>query len=317
MTRQLPLRLAQLATALALVFFAASVARHHPDAATAAEARFLAVLAGIVLLALSISARFAPAVVASGPLIALALFLPAAEGSRGALIGVILVVAVGWSTWRTFIGVDLPRLTDAAAVALAWQALARGERMLTLELTPGTAVSLLALPLAAAAATVWLARDHGAARALVALSALLLLIPGTGVVPVAVLALLAAGAGGRASSLPNAALIVATSAVAISRLPAAGVPVLILVGALALGQRAGWRWLPVAGAGVWALTQWLPTQWPPPSMAHAAWLGFALPAAFLTTRDRWPFAAAGLSLALAYGGGEPAALAPAVGSTLR
>lgn len=308
MTRQLPLRLAQLATALALVFFAASVARHHPDAATAAEARFLAVLVGIVLLALSISTRLAPAVVASGPLIALALFLPAAEGSRGALIGALLVAAVGWCAWRAFMGVSPPRLADAAAVALAWQALARGERLLALELTPATAVWLFALPLAAAAAAVWLARDHGGARALVAFSSLFLLIPGAGVVPVAVLALLAAGASGRASALPNAVLIVAASAVAISRLPAAGLPLLILVGALALGQRAGWRWLPAAGAVVWALTQW-----PPASMAHAAWLALALPAAFLTTRDRWPFVAAALAVALAHGGGEPAALAPAVG----
>jgi hypothetical protein len=308
MTRQLPLRLAQVATALALVFFAASVARHHPDAATAAEARFLVVLVGLVLLALSLGARCAPAVVASGPLVALALFLPAAEGSRGALIGLILVAAVAWCTWRSFMAESTPRLADAAAVALAWQALARGERMLALDLTPATLVWLLALPLAAAAASTWLAREHGGGRALIALSSLLVLIPGAGIVPVAVLALLAAGASGRASALPNALVIVAASTLAILRLPAVGLPVLILVGALALGRRAVWRWLPATVAALWALSLW-----PPPSTTHVAWLALALPAAFWTARDRWPLVAAALALALAYGAGEPAALAPAVG----
>ncbi len=308
MTRQLPLRLAQVATALALILFAASVSRHHPDAATAAEARFLALLLGVVLLALSLSARLAPAVVTSGPIAALALFLPAADGSRGALIAGVLVIAVSWCSWRTFIDEQRPRWVDAAAVTLAWQAIARGERMLDLELTPSTIVWLVALPLAAATAAVWLAREHGGARALVALASSLLLIPGAGVVPVAVLVLLAAGAGGRAGSLPNALWIVTASTLAISRLPAAGWPLLVLVGALALRPRAGWRWLPAAGAALWALTLW-----PPASFTPAVWLALALPAAFWTTRDRWPLAAAAFALALAYGGGAPATLAPAVG----
>ena len=320
MTRHLAPRLASIATALALLSFAASVARHHPDAATATETGLLALLAGLVLGALALGSRTAPAVVTAGSLVGMALVMPAADGSRGALVAVVLVAAAAWSAWRTFRDDRPPGVLDVAAVAIAWQALLRCERLLDAwpegRFGAEPAVWLLALPLAAAAAAAWIARHQGPARALIALAALLLLVPGAGVVPVAVLVVLAAAAGGRPRAPVDAAFLVAACVVAIGRLPEVALPLLVLVAAVALGGRAGWRWLPAAGAATLAVARGPDVLahlgWDGLGWAHLGWLALALPAAFSLARERWPLAAAGLALALAHSGGEPAALAPAV-----
>ena len=114
MIHQLTQRLAHLATVSALIIFARSLALHHPDAASAQEAGYLAILIAAVLLGLSVSSRTAPAVVVGGTLVGFSLCLPAALGTRGALVGVLLAATAAWCTWRALSDGRRVRFLDLA-----------------------------------------------------------------------------------------------------------------------------------------------------------------------------------------------------------
>jgi len=310
MTSPILPRLAQLAAVSALLVFAVSLALHHPDPATGAEARYLASLAAIVLLSLSLAARTAPQVVVASSLGAVLLALPGAQGTRGGLFVAMLAIAVMWTTWQTFSRSSKPALAELAGLTIAWQALAKSDRLVDLQIDVRTAIWLIALPVAAAAATAWLARLRGGPVALVTFAPLLLLIPGVGVVPTAVLVIVAAAGAHRPAALSSACWVVVASAVALWRLPEVGPALLVLVAALVMFELPGWRWLPAAGAACWAATTGTPFDG---SLPTVGWLLLAFPALTLCTRQRAPLAAAGLGLALTYSSGQdPANLAPAV-----
>jgi hypothetical protein len=295
MTFQLSQGLARFATAGAVVALAASLAAHHPDAATASESGFLALLCGLVLAALAFGRRTTPATVVGGALVAVALWLPAAEGSRGALIGLLLVVTVGWATWRTLATTERATWLETAAVVLAWQALLRSERLLHFAWTPRTAVWLLALPLAAALALWWHGRQADGPPALVLLAALAGLGPGWSVLAVAVLVIAVTLTSERLPTWPAATLATAAGATAIWWQPAAGPSLLVLITALSWRRHAFARWLPALGALAWVGLGALDD----PSVGALAWLVASLPLALLAPRAERPLLAAALVLALA------------------
>ena len=317
MTRQITHRLAQLATASTLIVFAWSLALHHPDAASAREAGQLAVLIAAVLLALSVSSRTAPAVVTGGGLIGFALCLPAAMGTRGALVGALLTATVAWCTWRAFAGGRAVRFLDVAAVAIAWQALLRSDRLLDLSPQPASVLWLsgwlLALPLVAAGAATLLARRRGGPAAFTVLAMLIVLIPGAGVVPVAALVVIALTRLDGPSSAATALGSTVACSVAIWRLPSSAPALLILAASLALNRFAGWRWLPAVGSVAWALGRWAILGAGEGVGTTLGWLLLGLPLALSAGSTQRPLALAGLGLALGSASdADPALLAPAV-----
>ncbi|MCZ6508205.1 MAG: hypothetical protein O7A04_09210, partial [Acidobacteria bacterium] len=312
MTRQISHRLAQLATVGSLFVFARRLAAHHPDGATAAEAEYLALLVATVLLGLALSARTAPAIVSGGALIGIALCLPAAQGTRATLIVALLASMIAWCTWWAFASSRKVAFSEVGGIAIAWQALMRSDRLLDLRLEPGTAVWLVALPLVAAGAAVWLARQHSAVAGLVLLAALCVLIPGLGIVPVAVL-LVAAALGARPEvSRAGDAVALGACVLAIWREPEVAPALLALVTALALAHHTRWRWLAPAAALAWAATRILQSGSVEPGATMLGWILLGLPLALLGGPDRRPLALTGLALAVAAAGGEPVILAPAV-----
>ncbi len=313
MTRPLTQRLAQFATAGAVTAFASGLARHHPDGSTAAESGFLALVLGITLGALALSGRTASAVVPGGVLIALALCLPAAEGTRGALVMALLVATVGFATWRIVAGEPRPAFLDIAALAIAWQCLLRSARLLEWQgYSPRSMVWLLGLPLAAAVAAWWLGRRHGGLNVLVLLAALATLAPGLGVVPVAVLVVVAALTGEHGRSWQAAAVATGAAVVAIGWMPPVAPAMLVLVAALALRHVGRGAWLPAAGALGWALVTIIATGGSFNAIAGLGWLLLTLPLVALSPPATRPLALAALALALTHGSAaEPALLAPA------
>lgn len=311
MTRPITQRLAQLATAGAVAAFAWSLAHHHPDPSTAAESGFLALLLGITLTALALSSRTAPAVVPGGALIALALCLPAAEGTRGALVMVLLVATVAFATWRTLAVGGRVAFLDFAALAIAWQGIARSERLFEWQgISSHSLIWLLAFPLAAAAAAWWHSRSHGGTNTLILLAAICTLAPGLGVVTVAVLVATAALTGERGRSWQAAAVAAGACVVALWWLPAVGPALLVLVAVLALRHFPVGAWLPVAGALAWAVATIVATGG---SFQALGWLLLALPLAALAPAATRTLLLAALALALAHGpGAEPTLLAPAL-----
>jgi len=310
MTRPITQRLAQLATAGAVTAFAASLARHHPDGSTAAESGFLALVLGITLAALALSARTASAVVPGGAFITLALCLPAAEGTRGALVMALLAATVGFATWR-LLAVDRPiPLLDVSALMIAWQCVLRSERLLEWQgFSPRSLVWLLVLPLAAAGAAWWHGRSHGGPNALVLVAALAALAPGLGVVPVAVLAIVAALTGKDGRSWQAAAIATAASVAAIWWMPPVAPALLVLVAALALRHAGLAAWLAGAGALGWALFTVIVTGG---SLGALGWLLLALPLAALAPPSTRPLVVAAIALTLAHPStAAPALLAPA------
>lgn len=311
MTRSITQRLAPLATAGAVAAFAATLTRHHPDPSTAAESAFLAWLAACALGALAVSRHAAPTVVGGGLLLTLVLCLPAADGTRGALAVLLLVATVGAATWRLARREALAP-ADFAALALAWQCLLRSDRFLAGGLEPRSLVWLVALPLTAAAAGWWFARRRGRIAALMLLAAVAVVAPGFGVVPVAVLVLVAALYGENGRSLQAAAIASLAAIIAIGRLPAVAPAVLVLAAALALrGTRLG-TWLPWLGALAWSLTGGGAPAIDPFGASGSAWLLIVLPALLLAPAATRPLALAALALALGYRSETAtAAMAPA------
>jgi len=309
MIRQIPQRLAQLATALGLFLLASSLVEHHPDAGTAAEARYLLLLVLASLLALALSPRTVSESVVGGSAVALALFLPEAQGTRAAAVVAILVAMVAWRSWQTF-NTATPRWLDVTAVLVAWQVILRSDRLLGLRFEAATLIWLVVLPVTAAAATTFLARSCGGRRAGFTIASLVLLIPGVGVATTAIVTVLAAASGYRRHPRLAGTLIVLASTLAIWRTPAGALPLLALVAALVLLPVRHWRWSPVAVAGLWAATLWTGGPW---SGNHDfGWLLLLLPAVWLSRQTHWSLVATASALLLAAASGEPAAAAPAL-----
>jgi hypothetical protein len=307
MTRRMTQLLARLLTAGGVVLFARLLAAHHPDAATAAESAYLAIVAGAVLGVLVLSPRSTAAVVAGGLWCSVALVLPAAAGTRGALVVAGLVAVVTAATWRSLATVAVPGALDVVAVTLAWQALLRSADLVGSPDLAGV-FQLIAPPLLLAAAAIHLARRSGSRRALAALAPLLLLFPGATLPALAALVALGVVGDGRPAGWRSVVAVGAAAALAVGVSPTAGVPLLVLVASLALRHRSVWRWLPAAAAALWAGTQWSGDPSP------LVWILAAVPFAALARRGDWPLLAAAMALAVTQGAGldDPAWVAPVI-----
>jgi hypothetical protein len=307
MTRLTTQCLARLLTAGGVIVFGRALAAHHPDPTTAAESAYLSIVAGAVLGLLVLCSRATAAVVASGVWISICLALPAASGTRGSFVVAGLVAAVVWATWRALAGDELVDWLDVGAITFAWQALLRSGALLTsssLAAVPG----LLGPPLLLAAAAIQLGGRCGGRRALTVLAPLLLLSTDASLVPAVALLALAVADPTRPARWPAVAALGGGAALALGRWPGAGAPLLVLVAALALRRRRGWRWLPLAAALVWTIARW---SGPPVALT---WIVMVLPFAAFVDRDHWPTLATGGALAAGHAAGlDPLAqLAPAL-----
>jgi hypothetical protein len=298
--------LARLLAAAGVIVLGRTLTAHHPDPATAAESGFLTLWAGGVLGSLVLCSRATGAVVAASLWCAVAFGLPGAAGTRGALVAAALVAVASWSTWRSLAGEGAVRWGDALGLAFAWQALLRGVELAAGPSTLETVIDLAGPPILLAAAAVHLGRAAGRERVLVALAPLVLLAPGLTLVPAAALMALAVAGADRPPTWRETAAVGGAAALAVGQSAAVGVPLLVLVGALACRHHRGWRWLPALAAVGWAVGR------SPVDLAAGAGLLLAVPFAVLAPRERWPCLAAACALGLGTGSlGDPTALAPA------
>lgn len=306
----------RLAVALAAYLALASLAAHEVMAEAAAETAALGLLAAAVLLPAAALARQATEVGVGAVLVVAACWvLPHGPGREAVAVAALLAVVVVAGGRR--LAAAWPELPFAVALplALAAQALLRAEVLLPPEigwLGLRLPVIVVALPAAAALATVRLARRHGAGPALVAAATALLLGPGWNVATTLALVALAAGD------------VLADRTVARTWRLAAGIALLAPLvwepraGALTAGAGlalAAGRWAPAVGLLVaLPLATVFSLRPPGEALAWLVWLPLLVPGALLPAPERRRTALAALALAVGAAAGAPAAagLAPAL-----
>lgn len=306
---EVPNLLARLIVVAAVMAVGGILAGSHPDPATAAESAYLSRLASWVLFALAVgSARSTLPVVVGGGALAVLLWMPAAEGTRGVAALAILVAVLAASSVLAVRGRRSLAAVEASALAIGWQAVLRSERFIDLAIDLQAAIWMVGLPVLFGIATAHLSR-RDRWGAVIAAAALLPLTPGTGVVPTAVIACLAVTAGRPASPAAMAVVTIAALAAVGWRAPEAVAPLVVAVIA-AMSSWVGVRWWPVGAAAAWCLM----ARWTLDGLTMATtagWLALSLPAIWLVPSAARRMALAALLLALA--APSVAALAPAVG----
>ena len=167
-------RLAPLAVPLAVAAAGASVAALHLDRSAAASTLFFSLLAAGVLAPLAATAaRTSRVVPAAGLAAAAALaFLPRGMPLAPAVVGVVLVAALGFALAERVRGAEQGALDGRTvlALALAAQLAARARELLLAPMSIGTILSLTAVPLAVAWALAAVARRRPAAAAALGLA---------------------------------------------------------------------------------------------------------------------------------------------------
>ncbi|HRC84468.1 MAG TPA: hypothetical protein PK413_02530, partial [Thermoanaerobaculia bacterium] len=239
---------ARLAVVAGLAFSLLIQASYQLEAASAAETRFLAWLAALVLLGCELAAS-----VVIAPLVLLVAWVVPLEGPlRAACVGGLLVLAWALSACRR-LGRGAPQEPLSRVfwlllpLALATQALLRGDRLLALAEPLRALGALVVLPVVVALALALLARREG--LALAALAGLLSALPAPGWNVAAAMALLGLAAGTVVfdATSPRFLRTLAAAALLASLAwePRAGL--VALLAALALGP--GWLGGAAAAAG--------------------------------------------------------------------
>jgi hypothetical protein len=273
----------------------------------AAETAALALLVAVVLLPLAALARRAPELgMGAALVVAAAWVLPHGPVREAVVLAALAALAVLVAARR--LAATLPELPLAVALPLALtaQALMRAEVLLPPELGQlglRLPVIVVALPAAAALATVRLARRRGAGPALVAAGTALLVGPGWNVATTLALIALAAGdlLADRTVALRWRGVAALVLLAPVAWEPRTGA----LVAGAGLALAAG-RWAPAAGVlAALPFAAFFPLRAPAEALVWLACLPLLVPAVLAPARDRRRTALAALLLAAGAAAGAP------------